>query len=80
MRSTFKGIKGMLEQNFKAYMSFGRPSQPSFYGHYDPIAAERWIMELEKIFEVLESINAQKVTFVTYMLEVEAKHWWRGAH
>ena len=40
---------------------------------------EKWVPQLEKIFTVMGYINSQKVVFATYMLEGEAKLWWRGA-
>ena len=37
-------------------------------------------MKIEKIFDVMVCADDQKVTYATYMLVSEAKHWWRGAH
>ena len=47
---------------------------PSFYGEYNPTVAKNWLIKKEKIFEVLNCTNNQKITNATYMLAGEAKH------
>ncbi|XP_023871514.2 uncharacterized protein LOC111984125 [Quercus suber] len=47
-------------------------------GNLDPIEAETWIMQMEKIFDVVGCIEVQKVSFASFMLKGEAKHWWRS--
>jgi hypothetical protein len=69
----------LTNANFQEIVEFQRAKPPSFYRYFDPILVERWIMQLDKIFEVLGCTATQKVTFATYMLEGEAEHWWRGA-
>jgi hypothetical protein len=32
---------------------FRKAKPPSFFGDYDPVKAQRWIAQLEKIFEVM---------------------------
>ncbi|XP_057976101.1 uncharacterized protein LOC131163523 [Malania oleifera] len=48
----------------------------SFEGGTDPIKAERWIQEMEKIMVVLNCTEEQKVLFATFKLAREAKQWW----
>ena len=58
---------------------FRKANPPSFLGEPDPVKAERWIMQLEKIFGVLNCSSEQKVLLAAYMLEGEAEYWWKGA-
>jgi len=48
----------------------------AFRGESDRIQAEGWIRQIEKILCVMECTESQKVTFATFMLQGEAKHWW----
>lgn len=54
-----------------------RLKSPSFVGTTNPLVAESWMMQLEKIFDVLDFSETQKVTYAVFMLEEEAEHWWR---
>ena len=36
--------------------------------------ADTWLQECEKIFRVIECIEAQKLTFATFLLVTEAKY------
>ena len=65
-------FNGLLNQ-------FRKANPPSFLGEHDPIKAERWVMQLEKIFGVIECTTEQRVSLATYMLEGEAEYWWKGA-
>ena len=48
---------------------FRKENPPSFLGEHDPVKAKRWVMQLEKIFGVLECTMEQRVSLATYMLE-----------
>lgn len=65
--------------NFRGLSEFRKAGPPSFDGKYDPVAADNWLRELEKIFNVMMCTDTQKVTFAAFMLKSEAEHWWRGA-
>ena len=52
--------------------------QPPPRGEYNPTIAESWLMQIEKIFQAMECIGEQKVTYATYMLIGEAERWWKG--
>ena len=41
---------------------FKKLSPPSFSGKPDPMIAERWMMQIEKIFDVLNCPEDQKVS------------------
>lgn len=56
--------------------SMRRPSE--FWGTPDPMVAEAWLMQLEKIFDIVGCTEAQKASFVIFMLKGEAEHWWRA--
>ena len=65
-------IEGCMIEQFK------KMGLPSFLGNPDPIEAETWIMQMEKIFDVVVCIEVQKVSFASFMLKGEAEHWWRS--
>ncbi|MQM08275.1 hypothetical protein Taro_041133 [Colocasia esculenta] len=55
---------------------FKRMSPPSFKGESDPLLAESWMREIEKIFRAIRCAEDDKVTFATYMLQERADVWW----
>ena len=51
---------------------------PKFFGSQtDPTAAEIWIEELEKSFEICEVPDDKKVGVAVYQLKEDAYNWWR---
>ncbi|GFS36587.1 hypothetical protein Acr_00g0046810 [Actinidia rufa] len=50
---------------------------PTFYGTPDPMAAESWLLGIERVFEVLPCTDEQKVIFATFMFEGAALIWWQ---
>ncbi|XP_019164277.1 PREDICTED: uncharacterized protein LOC109160433 [Ipomoea nil] len=62
---------------------FRRVNPPTFNGGPDPTAAERWIKELEKLFDAMQYPNDVKVAVAVPLLQGNAEHWWeveRAAH
>ncbi|MQL83187.1 hypothetical protein Taro_015669 [Colocasia esculenta] len=55
---------------------FKRMSPPSFKGESDPLLAESWMREIEKIFRAIRCTEDDKVTLATYMLQERADVWW----
>ncbi|MQM15778.1 hypothetical protein Taro_048728, partial [Colocasia esculenta] len=51
-------------------------SPPSFKGESDPLLAESWMREIEKIFWAIRCAEDDKVTLATYMLQERADMWW----
>ncbi|MQL84538.1 hypothetical protein Taro_017046 [Colocasia esculenta] len=49
---------------------FKRMSPPSFKGERDPLLAESWMREIEKIFRAIRCAEDDKVTLATYMLQI----------
>ncbi|TXG51791.1 hypothetical protein EZV62_024315 [Acer yangbiense] len=45
-----------------------------FKGRIDPIAAEAWLKQIEKVFTAIACPDKQKVVFASFMLEDEANH------
>ncbi|KAJ8619853.1 hypothetical protein MRB53_028382 [Persea americana] len=59
-----------LYKKFKGY------DPPSFSGTTDPIVAETWLREIEKVFKVMKCVEADKVRLATYKIKGTAEHWW----
>ena len=57
---------------------FWKMGPPSFLGNPDPTEAETWIMQMDKIFDVVGCTKVQKVSFASFMLKGEANYWWRS--
>ncbi|MQM13030.1 hypothetical protein Taro_045952 [Colocasia esculenta] len=55
---------------------FKRMAPPSFKGESDPLMAESWMRETEKIFRAIRCPDEDKVTLATYMLQERADVWW----
>ena len=50
---------------------------PTFIGEGDPMVADHWFMQVEKIFEAMEiTSNTTKVRLAAFQLEGEAQVWW----
>ncbi|MQL90416.1 hypothetical protein Taro_023016 [Colocasia esculenta] len=47
-----------------------------FKGESDPLLAESWMREIEKIFRAIRCTEDDKVTLATYMLQERADVWW----
>ncbi|KAG5548902.1 hypothetical protein RHGRI_014308 [Rhododendron griersonianum] len=58
---------------------FLKTNPPPFMGTDKPSNAEAWLLQMEKIFDVLGCSEAQKVSFAAYKLQGGAEHWWRLA-
>ncbi|MQL92232.1 hypothetical protein Taro_024853 [Colocasia esculenta] len=49
---------------------FKRMTPPSFKGESDPLMAESWLRETEKIFRAIRCPDEDKVTLATYRLQL----------
>ena len=70
-----------LEQNVNddiiaLTQKFSKMKPPSFQGSLEPLKAEVWVLETEKLFEVLLCSEAHKVLLATFTLQEEARRWW----
>ncbi|XP_057958646.1 uncharacterized protein LOC131151419 [Malania oleifera] len=57
---------------------FTRLKPSTFVGSVDPLVAESWVQEMEKMLVVLSCTEAQKVLFATFKLTGEAECWWQA--
>ncbi|MQL95187.1 hypothetical protein Taro_027851, partial [Colocasia esculenta] len=55
---------------------FKRMAPPSFKGESQPLLAESWMREIEKIFRAIRCAEEDKVSLATYMLQERADVWW----
>ena len=59
-------------QRFRAH------HRPTFTGGGDPMVANRWFMQVEKMLEAMEiTSDATRIRLVTFQLEGEAQVWWK---
>ena len=52
---------------------FSKMKPPSFQGGLEPLKAEAWVLETEKLFEVFPCSEAHKVLLATFTLQDEAR-------
>ncbi|MQM19802.1 hypothetical protein Taro_052814 [Colocasia esculenta] len=55
---------------------FKRMTLPSFKGESNPLLAESWLREIEKIIRAIRCADDDRVTLATYMLQERADVWW----
>ncbi|XP_028087659.1 uncharacterized protein LOC114288348 [Camellia sinensis] len=55
---------------------FMKMKPPTFLGGIEPLKAESWLLEMEKLFEVFPYTEMQKVLLATYTLKDKARRWW----
>ncbi|MQL73066.1 hypothetical protein Taro_005410 [Colocasia esculenta] len=54
---------------------YKRMAPPSFKGESQPLLAESWMREIEKIFRAIRCAEEDKVSLATYMLQERADVW-----
>jgi hypothetical protein len=59
-----------------SYEKFLKLDPPTFAGKPDPDAAENWILEIERVFQVLTVPEDKKTLYGTFRLLGAARHWW----
>ena len=73
------GIAGRQEdpsnlQRFRAH------HPPTFTGGGDPMVADHWFMQIEKVLEAMEiTSDATRIRLAAFQLEGEAQVWWKWA-
>ncbi|XP_028110657.1 uncharacterized protein LOC114309160 [Camellia sinensis] len=55
---------------------FMKMKPPTFLGGIEPLKAETWLLEMEKLFEVFPCSEVHKVLLATYTLKDKARKWW----
>ena len=60
-----------------ALREFIRMNPPKFSGEVDPIAANHWLTEVTKIFDMLEIVESKiRISLASFQLVGEASEWW----
>lgn len=70
-----------LQQNEASHVTFKafkNMHPPEFKGTTDPVEAQSWVKEIEKVFRVIKVAEDQKTAFAAYMLKGEASFWWES--
>ena len=53
---------------------------PTFTGGGDPMVADHWFIQIEKVLETMEiSSNTTRIRLAVFQLESEAQIWWKWA-
>ena len=53
---------------------------PTFTGGGDPMVADRWFMQVEKVLEAMEiTSDGTRIRLAAFQLEGEARVWWNWA-
>ena len=68
---------GAVAAEAKTLSDFRSCNPTKFAGGFKPEEANKWILEMDKIFRTLECPDAQRIAYAVFMLEGEAEHWWR---
>ena len=61
-----------------SFETFMKQNPPSFDGKPNPTEVENWFLQMEKLLEVLDCTDSQKVRFATFKLIGEVERWWRS--
>jgi len=64
------------EQRGCTFEQFNKQHPPSFEGLPDAVASENWLLQMEKLMEVMCCTDEQMVSYATFKLTAEAEHWW----
>jgi len=57
---------------------FMRHKPSKFAGKSSPDEANAWLKECEKICRVIDCTDAQKLSFVSFLLVADVEYWWTG--
>ncbi|XP_063942816.1 uncharacterized protein LOC135150444 [Daucus carota subsp. sativus] len=60
------------------FKTFQAVNPPEFKGSADPVAAQTWLKEMEKCFELVPACAEQKTKFASHYLKNEATYWWES--
>ncbi|MQL97767.1 hypothetical protein Taro_030465 [Colocasia esculenta] len=63
---------GDLHRNFRSL------NPPRFSGSPDPNEVENWQEEIERIFQVMQCTNREKVVLATFQHTKDARAWWKA--
>ncbi|GAB2274029.1 hypothetical protein Dimus_039065 [Dionaea muscipula] len=61
-----------------AMREFQRLNPPTFDGAVNPLEAEEWLEQVTQILDTLQIMEEDlRVSFATFQLRGDARHWWR---
>ncbi|CAL2247800.1 unnamed protein product [Prunus armeniaca] len=75
MTTALRGRRGTKSSEIKRVKEL---EAKEFMGSTDPAEAECWISDVERIFEVLECPDGDRVCLATFLLKGNAYHWWKA--
>ncbi|KAL5541411.1 hypothetical protein UlMin_043455 [Ulmus minor] len=58
------------------YERFRKQGPPTFEGSNDPLAAEEWLRNIERILDFMKLFDHERIMCVTYKLTKDARYWW----
>ncbi|KAL5570677.1 hypothetical protein UlMin_027252 [Ulmus minor] len=58
------------------YERFRKQGPPTFEGSNDPLAAEEWLRNIERILDFMKLSNQERIICATYKLTKDARYWW----
>ncbi|GMN69469.1 hypothetical protein TIFTF001_038518 [Ficus carica] len=58
------------------YERFRRMKAPEFEGPTDPIAADKWLIDIQVILDFMRLTEQEKVPCSSIALKKDARHWW----
>ncbi|XP_027357208.1 uncharacterized protein LOC113866586 [Abrus precatorius] len=69
--------QGREPVEYRGLSAFTRHDPPKFEGGFNPKGAQRWVADVEKVFNAMGCREEHKVTYATYLLCGKAEDWWR---
>ncbi|XP_027337103.1 uncharacterized protein LOC113850756 [Abrus precatorius] len=73
------GVINAEPTEYRGLSSFTKHDPPKFEGKFDPEGSQRWIADIEKIFNAMGCREEHKVGYATCMLCGEVEDWWKYA-
>ena len=61
-----------------ALEKFRKLDPPTFKGTKDPIEADNWLKEIERLFRAMEVSDEQRVILAVFVLKGDALEWWES--
>ena len=58
------------------YEIFRKQRPPTFEGTNDPLAAEEWLRNIERILDFMKLSDHERIMCATYKLTKDARYWW----
>ena len=58
------------------YERFRKQGPPTFEGSNDPLAAEEWLRNIERILDFMKLSDHERIMCATYKLTKDARYWW----